>query len=210
MVDPIEDALPKLTLPAYVPTVLLEFVKAPALARPVPFKINAFVAVMVMPLRSNAAPLATVTVPLPSAVGLPTFIVPALIVVPPVYVFAPVNSHVPLSCFVSVPAPKPTILATLPPCVPPSVRVKPTPVIVPELESVILPVSLPIDALEPKLTKPAYVTAVPLELVKAPRLETPVPFKTKELVFVTEVPYRSNVAPLLTVTAPLESPSALV
>ena len=84
VVDPIEDALASVTLPAYVPAVLLEFVKAPALARPVPFKIKAFVAVMVMPLRSNAAPLATVTVPLPKAVGLPTLIVPALIVVPPV------------------------------------------------------------------------------------------------------------------------------
>jgi hypothetical protein len=210
VLDPIEDALPKLTLPAYVPTVLLEFVKAPAPATPAPFKIKAFVEVIVMPFRSNDAPLATVTMPLPSAVGLPIFIVPALIVVPPVYVLAPVNNHVPLSCFVSVPPANPTMLATLPPCAPPKVRVKPAPVIVPELESVMLPAPPVIKVFAPKLTKPAYVAAVPLELIKAPAPEIPVPLKDRVLVFVTVVPFRSKAAPLLTVTAPLASPSALV
>ena len=209
VLEPIEDALPRLTLPAYVPTVLLEFVKAPAPATPEPFKTKAFVEVIVMPFRSSEAPLATVTMPLPSAVGLPTFIVPPLIVVPPVYVFVPVNSHVPLSCLVSVPPLNPTTLATLPPCAPPKVRVKPAPVIVPELESVILPVPPMIEAFAPKLTKPAYVAAVLLELIKAPAPEIPVPLKDRALVFVTVVPLRSNAAPLLTVTAPLESPSAL-
>ena len=72
-----------------------------------------------------------------------------------------------------------------------------------------LPVPPVIEAFAPRLTKPAYVAAVLLELIKAPAPAIPVPLKDRVLVFVTVVPLRSNTAPLLTVTAPLASPSAL-
>ena len=62
---------------------LLEFVNAPPLLIPVPFKVSTPVLVMVWPLRSKAARLVTDTVPLPNAVALPVFKVPAEMVVPP-------------------------------------------------------------------------------------------------------------------------------
>ena len=69
--------------------------------------------------------------------------------------FAPVSVQVPASCLVSAPAPVPITLATLPPCAPPKVKLKPEPVIVPALERVMLSVVLIIEAFEPKLTRPA-------------------------------------------------------
>ena len=123
--------------------------------------------------------------------------------------FAPESVHVPAHTFVTAPEPVPITLATLPPCAPPKVRVKPAPVIVPELESVMLPAPPVIEAFAPKLTKPAYVAAVLLELIKAPAPAIPVPLKARVLAFATVVPFRSKAAPLLTVTAPLASPSAL-
>ena len=50
-------------------------------------------------------------------------------------------------------------------------------VIAPEM--VIAPVVLPILVILPKVTAPAYVAAVPLELVKAPAALMPVPFSVK-------------------------------
>ena len=54
------------------------------------------------------------------------------------------------------------------------------------------------------------MAAVLLELVSAPPLEMPVPFKVKALVLVIVVPFKSNTAPLVTETAPVEAPSAAV
>ena len=66
---------------------MLEFVNAPPLAIPVPFKVKGFVIAVAVPypLRSSAAALMTVTAPLeaPKAAAFATFNVPALIVVPP-------------------------------------------------------------------------------------------------------------------------------
>ena len=68
--------------------------------------------------------------------------VPAEIVVVPAYVLLPDNIHVPVLSFVSAPVvPNPIILATVFPevVVPLKVKVKPVPLIVPELLNVIPP-----------------------------------------------------------------------
>ena len=77
---------PKVIRPANVATLLLEFVSAPAPKIPVPLRVNALAFVMVMPFKSRAAPLTTLTALLdaPKAAELSSFKVPALIVVPPV------------------------------------------------------------------------------------------------------------------------------
>ena len=68
-----------------MPAVLLEFVSAPPLEIPVPFKVKALVLVIVMPFKSNTAPLVMETAPVeaPRAAALPIFKVPAEIMVPP-------------------------------------------------------------------------------------------------------------------------------
>ena len=65
--------------------VLLELVSAPPLEMPVPFKVKALVLVIVVPFKSNTAPLVTETAPdeAPNAATLPIFKVPAEIMVPP-------------------------------------------------------------------------------------------------------------------------------
>ena len=75
---------PNVSEPANVAAVELEFVKAPLLETPVPFSVKALAVVMVVPFKSNAAPNVTATAPVPRAVELFTFNVPALIDVPPV------------------------------------------------------------------------------------------------------------------------------
>ena len=67
-----------------MPVVALLLVKAPPLLMPMPFSVKALLPVMVVPFKSSAAPEATVTAPVPSAVGLPIFNVPALTDVVPV------------------------------------------------------------------------------------------------------------------------------
>ena len=81
---PIAESEPKVTAPTYVPVVAELLVSAPPLEIPVPFKVRALVAVMVVPLRSSAAPLVREMAPDPRAVAWPTFTVPAEMVVPPV------------------------------------------------------------------------------------------------------------------------------
>ena len=75
---------PKVSEPANVAAVAIEFVNAPLLETPVPFSVKALAVVMVVPFKSNAAPNVTATEPVPKAVELLTFNVPALINVPPV------------------------------------------------------------------------------------------------------------------------------
>ena len=84
-VPPINALLPSETGPINTPVVKELLVSAPPLLIPEPFSVNEFALVMVMPFRSNTAPLVTETVPelAPKAVALPTLSVPALIVVPP-------------------------------------------------------------------------------------------------------------------------------
>ena len=62
---------------------LLVFSKAPPLSIPVLRKVSAPVLVMVLPLRSSAAPLVTEMAPAPNAVALPALSVPPEMVVPP-------------------------------------------------------------------------------------------------------------------------------
>ena len=75
-------------------------------------------------------------------------------------------------------------------------------------ESVMLPLLPMTEAFEPKLTGPAYTAAVLLEFVIAPPSEIPEPFKVKGLTIVMVVPFKSNAAPVLTVTAPNLLPNA--
>ena len=73
------------------------------------------------------------------------------------YVLLPDNIHVPLPVFVSAPVvPNPIILATVFPevDVPPKVKVKPVPLIVPELLNVIPPLLEIIVELLPKASNP--------------------------------------------------------
>src|SRR5205814_8819477 len=91
--------------PPYVAAAPL-LVSAPTVPLKVPFKLRATIAVGVNPLRSNAAPLLTVTpdvllMPLPSAAAPPSFKVPALTAVAPVKVLAPLNVHVPVPALVT-------------------------------------------------------------------------------------------------------------
>ena len=80
-----ELSLPIVTAPANVDAVDALLSRAPPPLMPVPFKVRGPVLVMVVPFKSNAAPLLTdTTPPEPNAVALPTFKVPALMVVPPV------------------------------------------------------------------------------------------------------------------------------
>ena len=64
----------------------LLLVSAPPLEMPVPLSVRALVLVIVVPFKSNTAPLVTLTAPLlpPSAVALATLSVPTLTIVPPV------------------------------------------------------------------------------------------------------------------------------
>ena len=64
-------------------------VNSPPLLIPEPFKVSTPVLVMVWPLRSSAAPLATEMAPVPNAVALPALSVPPEMVVPPLYVLVP-------------------------------------------------------------------------------------------------------------------------
>ena len=74
----------------------------------------------------------------------------------------------------------PMIEAMLPPCAPPRVKLYP-PVRVPLLDRAIVPVPPMTKASEPKVTRPAYVAGVELELTSAPPLVMPVPFNVNEL-----------------------------
>ena len=72
------------TVPLADAAVALLLVSAPALLMPVPEIVSALL--MLWPYRSSAAPvppLETMAAPLPSAVALPSLIVPTLTVVPP-------------------------------------------------------------------------------------------------------------------------------
>ena len=74
----------------------------------------------------------------------------------------------------------PIMEVTLPPCAPPRVRLA-VPVIAPTFDRAIVPVPPMIEALEPRETKPVYTAGVALELISAPPLVMPVPFKVSEL-----------------------------
>ncbi len=78
-------ALPSVTNPIYVPAVALLLVRAPPLLMPVPFKVSAFVFVIVVPFRSKTPPLVTLAALVfpPKAFALPIFN-RVLMVVPPV------------------------------------------------------------------------------------------------------------------------------
>ena len=69
------------TVPALAAAVALLLVSAPALPMPVPEMVSALL--MLWPLRSSAAPLATVPALVPSAVALPSSTLPAFTVVAP-------------------------------------------------------------------------------------------------------------------------------
>ena len=94
--------LPNVTVPEYVAVVAELFVMAPKLVMPVPLMVVLFAAVSVIPFKSNAPPLETVTDPfvLPRAVVLPSCRVPCDIKVLPLYKFAPDNFHVPVPVLV--------------------------------------------------------------------------------------------------------------
>ena len=134
---------------------MLELVNAPPLLMPVLLRVNTPVLVMVWPFRSSAARAVTDTAPLPSAVALPVFKVPAEIVVPPVNVLAPESVQVPAPTLVSVPEVVPIIDAKLlPVLVPPSVNPKVLPVMVPTWLITILPLEATIEASLPKVMRP--------------------------------------------------------
>ena len=137
---------------------------------------------MVMPFRSNTAPLVTETAPelAPKAVALPTLSVPALIVVPPLYVLAPVRVNVLELTLVS---------AKVAPLITPLRAILPVPPTV--LFAVIV-------------TVPDLVTAVALVLIRAPPVllrVLPEP-ATEILLPEVDIPFKSIKPPLVTVIVP--------
>ena len=114
----------------------------------------------------------------------------------------------PPSAFVSVPAPVPRILVSVPPAAPPNVSPYPEPVIVPALLMVMVPVPPMILLVLPRVINPAIVEPVDELFIKAPPLVIPVPFNVigslAELV--NEYPLRSRTAPAVTDVVPAVVP----
>ena len=138
---------------------------------------------------------------------MPLYVIPPAITVPIV--------RLPVFTMVSAPNPLPVamlriaLLVLLSVIALSPIRAKPwvLDVIAPEI--VIAPVELPILEMLPKVTAPAYVAAVALELVKAPAASTPAPFRVKASAPLTFSPLRSSVAPLATVVPDATVPNAL-
>ena len=80
-VTPMDDAEPSATVPLTDARFVLLLTSAPALPMPVPFKVRLLV--MLLPMRSSAAPLLTDAPPVPSAAALFSCSMPTLTVVPP-------------------------------------------------------------------------------------------------------------------------------
>ena len=78
-------AEPNLTRPAYEAALEPLFINAPLEEIPEPLMVSVPILLTVLPLKSSAAPVATVTAPepVPNAEELPRITLPALIVVPP-------------------------------------------------------------------------------------------------------------------------------
>ncbi len=83
----------------------------------------------------------------------------------------------------------------------------PVPLITPA--KLTFPVEEPIEVSLPKTTGTLKALGVRLELVNAPPLRTPVPFKVRVLALMMELPLRSNAPPISTkMVPPLELPNA--
>ena len=114
--------------------------------------------------------------------------VPELVIVPVLLTVAVLNVIVPVLLALSVKLP--------------------VPVMPPVTE--IFPLLVPIEASLPNDTAPIYVPAVPLEFVKAPLALIPEPFMVRALALAITLPFRSRVAPLLTVMELAATPNAVV
>src|SRR5262245_27048932 len=154
--------------------------RAPLLPKPVPLRVSGLPPTVTPPDSWSVAPLLTVTAPPPAAEDRPralpfwTLRMPSLTTVCPVAVLREARASVPPPTLVRSPPP------LMPPTVMPLMRLLPWTVVA--LTVSVLPASTPMELLPFRMMLPDQVLLPPARLRRAPRLPTPVPLRTIDLV----------------------------
>ena len=124
----------------------------------------------------------------------------------PENVLAPASSQVLEPVFVTAPAPVPMMLARLLTCddgpLPPSVRAKPVPEIVPAFVMPIAPLSATMLLSLVRVMRPPKLAGPAFEFMSAPAAETPVPLSVNASAVVKARPFKSRAAPVAAITVP--------